>query len=95
MELLKQPQYSPFNVADQVVSIFAGAKGYMDDLPINQVADFEQGLLQHVHDEFPEITRDITNKGVLSDDATQKFQKIVTDFKARFVSEHAQEGAAS
>ncbi len=95
VELLKQPQYSPFSVADQVVSIFAGAKGYMDDLPINQVADFEKGLLQHVHDEFPEITRDITNKGEMSDDMIQKLEKVIVDFKARFVSEHSQEGAAS
>ena len=66
VELLKQGQYKPYHVADQVISIFAGAQGFCDDLPINQVEEFEEGLLKHVLNEFPEIRNEIINKGELS-----------------------------
>jgi len=48
VELLKQPQYGPYNVIDQVISIFAGSKGFMDDLPLTSVRDFEKGLLNYL-----------------------------------------------
>lgn len=46
--MLKQPQYVPMNVIDQVISIFAGSKGFMDDVPVNQVGAFEKALLAHM-----------------------------------------------
>src|SRR5437016_5226713 len=50
VELLKQGQYRPYHVTDQVISIFAGSKGYLDDLPISKVAEFEEKLLKHIRD---------------------------------------------
>ncbi len=85
VELLKQPQYSPFSLADQVVSIFAGTQGHLDDLPVNRVLEFEKALLRHVHDEFPEVTNVLTEEGEMSDELSERLTKIITDFKARFV----------
>src|SRR3954464_3456322 len=55
VELLKQPQYKPYNVNEEVLSIFAGTRGFLDDVPVRHVAQFEQALLKHFGDEHPEI----------------------------------------
>jgi len=61
VELLKQPQYVPMTVIDQVISIFAGSKGFMDDVPVNQVGAFERGLLDYMKNQgrgvYDELTR--------------------------------------
>jgi len=87
VELLKQPQYKPFPVEEQVISIFAGTKGYLDDLPVSQVADFEQGLLAHFRDEFPEHLEEIRTKTAISDELGEQIADVVTNFKANFGSE--------
>jgi len=89
VELLKQPQYRPYNVNDQVVSIFTGTKGYLDDLPVNRVLEFETKLLKHVHDEFPEILEGIEERGEMTDQLAEKLAKITADFKKRFVASNA------
>ncbi len=89
VELLKQPQYAPFAVADQVVSIFAGSKGYLDDLPVGKVGDFERGLLDHVRDEFPEILEAILKKGKISDELAETIGEVVGNFKTQFLNEAA------
>jgi len=86
VELLKQSQYAPFPLADQVVSIFAGSKGYLDSLPNNQVRAFEAELRKHVSDEFPEISEEIKTKGEMSDELTAKLSKVLENFKTRFVA---------
>ncbi len=88
VELLKQPQYQPFNVNDQVISIFAGTQGYLDDLPIARVAAFEAELLRHVNDEFPEVIKDLDETGALTDEDTERLKKIVVDFKVQFVAKN-------
>ena len=86
VELLKQPQYTPFDVNDQILSIFAGSKGFLDDIPINKVASFEAGLLKTFRDEFPEVIEELDKTGEISDELGGKIAKIVTDFKTRFVA---------
>jgi F-type H+-transporting ATPase subunit alpha len=86
VELLKQPQYAPFTLADQVVSIFTGTKGYLDNLPVHRVRDFENGLLKHVRDEFPEVRDELQKKGELTDELTAKLTRIVENYKAQFVA---------
>jgi len=88
VELLKQPQYRPYNVNDQVVSIFAGTQGFLDDLPIARVVAFEAELLRHMNDEFPEIIEDLDKTGILSDENTGKLKKIIMDFKKQFVAKN-------
>ena len=85
VELLKQPQYAPYSVEQQVLSIFAGGKGYLDDLPVARVAEFESGLLTHVRDEFPEVIDEIAASGKMSDELGETLAKIVGDFKTNFV----------
>jgi len=76
VELLKQAQYVPMTVIDQVISIFAGSKGFMDDVPVNQVGAFEKGLLAHmkgagsaVRDELTKLKDiDKTMEGKLGDE---------------------------
>jgi F-type H+-transporting ATPase subunit alpha len=87
-ELLKQPQYSPYNINDQILSIFAGTRGYLDDLPVAQVLAFEADLLQHFRDEFPEIIEELDRTGKLSDELTEKIRKVISEFKAHFVRTH-------
>ncbi len=84
VELLKQPQYAPYAFEDQVVSIFAGTQGHLDDLAINQVLPFEKALLRHVHDEFPEVLKELVETGELSDESAKRLTKIITDFKVQF-----------
>ena len=86
VELLKQGQYAPFALCDQVVSILSGTLGFLDDVPIPQVRAFEAGLIKHVHDEFPEITDEITNKGAMSDEMNAKLKEVIGNFKIAFTA---------
>ncbi len=90
VELLKQPQYQPFHVSDQIIAIFAGVNGYLDDLPINQVADFEAQLVKHFHDEFPEVWQELTDQRELPP-VEDKLHEIIKNFKPRFQQEKAGE----
>ena len=101
-ELLKQPQYSPYPVNDQILSIFAGTRGFLDDLPVAQVLDFERELLRHFHDEFPEVVEELDREKKISDELDEKIRKVIGDFKQHFVrereaarAEEAEEGEAS
>ncbi|MDH3743878.1 MAG: F0F1 ATP synthase subunit alpha [Acidobacteriota bacterium] len=89
VELLKQPQYSPFPVESQVVSIIAGTGGHLDDLPLGQVSEFETTLLGHLRDEFPEILDEISEKGLVSDELTETIAQVITDLKTNFVNQKA------
>ena len=86
-ELLKQPQYSPLNVNDQVLSIFAGTQGFLDDLPVNRVLDFERRLLKTFHDEHAELVAELDRTGALSDDFAAKLRKVIEGFKASFLAQ--------
>src|SRR5690606_24954992 len=65
-ELLKQPQYSPMPVEEQVVSIFAGVRGYLDPLPVGQVTQFERGLLNEIRSKHADILETIRTEQTLS-----------------------------
>jgi len=84
VELLKQPQYQPYPIEEQVLSILVGTKGYLDSLEISQVPKFERGLLAHFRDEFPEHLAEIRDKRVISDELGEQIAKVVTDFKSHF-----------
>ncbi|MBW7907239.1 MAG: F0F1 ATP synthase subunit alpha [Phycisphaerae bacterium] len=86
VELLKQPQYEPMDVIDQVLSIHAGTRGFLDDLPLNRVREFEQQLLKHYRDEFPEVRDALVRERKLTDELDAKMKEIVGNFKKRFSS---------
>ena len=67
-ELLKQPQYEPMPFAKQVISIFAGARGFLDDVPLDRVRDFEKSLLRFMDQTHPDVEEVITTSGRISDE---------------------------
>ncbi len=95
VELLKQPQYRPYPVEEQIVSIFAGTKGHLDELPVSAVAEFEAAMLKHFRDEFPELLAELRDTGELSDELAEKIGKVIDDFRSHFRHEQADAEAAS
>jgi F-type H+-transporting ATPase subunit alpha len=86
VELLKQGQYRPFHINDQIISIFAGSRGFLDDLPINDVGKFEEGLLKYIHDQFPELVKELDETGKLGDELSKQLSTQIDDFKKQFLS---------
>jgi len=85
MELLKQPQYTPYPVGEQVVSMWAGTRGYLDDVEVEDVRRFERELLDHVGRTTDVITT-IESTGKLDDETVEKLTAAVEDFRAGFLS---------
>jgi F-type H+/Na+-transporting ATPase subunit alpha len=83
-ELLKQPQFSPMPMEEQVVSIFAGVNGYLDGVPTEAVTRFEQQLLSHVRSEHGDVLASIRDTGALSDETTAKLKDVVGNFAKNF-----------
>ena len=84
MELLKQPQYSPYPVEDQVVSIWAGTKGRLDDVPISDVRRFETEMIDHLRRNTDVLTT-ISSSGKLEDDTEAALDAAIDDFRAGFL----------
>jgi F-type H+-transporting ATPase subunit alpha len=84
VELLKQPQYQPMDVYDQIISIHAGSRGFLDDIDVARVDEFEQGLLKHYRDEFPEARDELIKVGKLTPEIDEKLKEITGNFKTRF-----------
>jgi len=82
VELLKQEQYRPMSVQDQVISIFAGINGYLDDVPVAKVRLFEEELLEYFTEKHPDIQREIVSKGKLDEELTIKLRETIGSFKA-------------
>ncbi|MEL0116226.1 MAG: F0F1 ATP synthase subunit alpha, partial [Pelagibacteraceae bacterium] len=80
-ELLKQNQYSPLTVAEQVISVFTGVRGYLDDVDLNKVKEFETGIIEKVKSEKSEIISAIESSGNLEKDTEEALAKIIQDFK--------------
>jgi F-type H+/Na+-transporting ATPase subunit alpha len=84
VELLKQPQYQPMDVSDQVIVIYAGCNGYMDDVPVNKIRTFERDLLKFVHDKHPDSYRLLAEKAELTKDVEEKIKVAIQEFKKTF-----------
>ncbi len=80
-ELLKQNQYSPMTIAEQVVSIFTGVNGYLDDLELSQIRDFEKDLFELIKSSHSDIIESINSSGDLNDDTSSKLTSIIEEFK--------------
>jgi F-type H+/Na+-transporting ATPase subunit alpha len=85
MELLKQPQYTPYPVEDQVVSIWAGTKGKLDKIAVGDVLRFERELLDHLRRNTSILT-DIASTGKLSDEVEAELGKHVDDYVSTFLA---------
>ncbi|HBL46580.1 F0F1 ATP synthase subunit alpha [Gimesia sp.] len=89
VELLKQPQFNPMSMADQVVSLYAGTKGFLDTVPINQIQQAESEMLQFIHDQYPEITDKITETGKLEDETIEQLKPVLKTFVEQFLRKNA------
>jgi F-type H+-transporting ATPase subunit alpha len=83
-ELLKQPQFSPLKTEEQVVVIFAGVRGYLDGLAVNQVKAFEEGVLSLVRTEHKDILDDIREKRELTKDVEERLKALLDKFVKNF-----------
>jgi F-type H+-transporting ATPase subunit alpha len=84
VELLKQPQHQPYAVEEEVVAIFLGTRGHLDSVPVDDVQRFEQEFLEHMRASHEDVLAEIRDSGKLSDEAEEKLEKIVEDFKKGF-----------
>jgi F-type H+-transporting ATPase subunit alpha len=83
-ELLKQAQFSPLKMEEQVVVIWAGTNGYLDKLPVNRVKAFEEGLLAHFRTKHADVLDAIRTSKDLSDDTAAKLKAAVDSFAKSF-----------
>jgi F-type H+-transporting ATPase subunit alpha len=83
-EILKQAQYSPLSVAEQVLSIFAGVNGFLDTVPVKDITRFESGMLSAAKDKIGDVLKEIDDTGALSDDNTDKLKSFIGDFVKSF-----------
>ena len=74
-ELLKQPQYQPMSMSDQALSLYAAKNGYMDGLETEDIDRFEKTLHRTFHEEFSDVVNEIEEKGIVSDELTEKINK--------------------
>ncbi|MEG6617357.1 F0F1 ATP synthase subunit alpha [Peptococcaceae bacterium 1198_IL3148] len=85
MEVLKQGQYKPYPVEEQVISLFSAVRGYLDDLDLKKVGDFEQGLLQYIRSSKPEILNAIKEHKELKPETEEQLKAAIEEFKKTFV----------
>ena len=93
-EILKQPQYSPYPVEDQVMAIYTAVKGYLDDLEVEQVVDFEHQLIAFLHSSHPEIGANIVETKKLTDENEAALRAAIEEFKTRYKAAKNTETAA-
>ena len=84
-ELLKQGQYQPLPVEEQVVSIFSGVQGYLDDIPVDAVTDFEEKFLSQIRSQHNEILEIIRSELEISEETELKLKSVLDDFSKTFV----------
>jgi len=84
VEVLKQGQYQPMNAEKQVAILFAGANGYLDEWPMEAVADYEKQMLEFMESKYPEILSEIKEKNDISDNLDEKMRKALDEFKKAF-----------
>ena len=85
-ELLKQKQYSPMSVAEQVISVFCGVKGYLDDIDLKNISEFENKILSKSNSENPEIFDAINKSGKLEEETEKTLIKLIEELKKNFKS---------
>jgi F-type H+-transporting ATPase subunit alpha len=87
VELLKQPQFRPYDTFEQVAAIFAGTKGVLDELAVADVLPFEAAMLKHLRNEFPEILDEMRKSGDLPDALAAKLLEVLSNFRNAWLAE--------
>jgi F-type H+-transporting ATPase subunit alpha len=86
MEILKQPQYSPYPVEEQIISIYAGIHGHLDDVAIDEVVRFEHDFLKFLKANYAELGKTIREKKVIDGDTETALKKAIAEFKDTFAA---------
>ena len=89
VELLKQDQYSPLPVEKQIISIFAGTNGYLDDIEVERVRAFEAALYEFLENAHPGLLTEVREKKALDDNLRAQIKKVLEEAKARFKVEQS------
>ncbi|HHT9119340.1 MAG TPA: F0F1 ATP synthase subunit alpha [Candidatus Hypogeohydataceae bacterium YC41] len=84
VEILKQRQYQPMPVEKQVMIIFVGINGYLDDVPVERIKEFEESFLRFMEEKHPAIGQEIKQKKRLDEDVTRRLHRAVEEFKKEF-----------
>ena len=84
VEILKQPQFKPMNVIDQVMIIFAGTRGFLDKVPIKEVRAWEEQFLRHMHDRHSDVVNALRKERKLSKEIEQQLSSAVTAFQGQY-----------
>jgi F-type H+-transporting ATPase subunit alpha len=93
-EILKQDQYQPLPVEKQVIIIFAGTSGYLDDLPVEDCLSFERGLYDFLDASHPAVLTKLSEKKALDDEMRSELRKVLDEYKAKFLAERRAASAA-
>src|SRR5882724_2821027 len=83
VELLKQPQFKPMKIEQQVMVIYAGTKGYLDDVPVNRVQEFQSQYLQYVDSSAADFRQALADKKELTDELENRLKQTLNDFKSK------------
>src|SRR5687767_11629278 len=83
VELLKQPQYRPMPIEQQVMVIYAATQGFLDDVPVNRVQEFQNALLQYIDTSAGQLRQDLASKKELTKELEEQLRQTLTDFKSR------------
>jgi len=83
VELLKQGQYKPIPVGDQVLAIYAGVNGFLDDVPVNKVRQFEEDLIHYMSQQHPEVKKEVVSKSKIDDALGNQLKEIIKTFKQK------------
>ncbi len=84
VEILKQPQYQPLSMAKQVTVLYAGTRGYLDDLPLDVLAKYEAGLYKFIEDRFPQVFEGLNEKQEITDDLDKLMGEALTAYGDEF-----------
>ena len=80
-ELLKQNQYSPMTVSEQVISVFTGVKGFLDDVELTKIKKFENDIIEKIKSEKPEIIDAIQSSGKLEENTEKLLEQAIEEYK--------------
>ena len=81
VELLKQDQYKPMSVGEQVLIIYAGVNGFVDDIPVSKLREFEQDLLSYINDKHAGIKNDVVSRKKIDEEFGEQLKQVITEFK--------------
>jgi F-type H+/Na+-transporting ATPase subunit alpha len=84
VEVLKQPQYAPMSVERQVVVLYALTQGYMDDIPVEKIKEFEEGLINYTENKTKKFYKEIIETSMWTDAGETELKKAIEDFKSNF-----------